>query len=107
MYARQVSMELDPNSQAEFTRKLDSEIIPLLRKQKGFRDEITFVSPDGNKAYAVSLWDDKQSAEAYSRVSYAEVTKILSKLVKGTPQVKTFDVAHSTFHKIASKQKAA
>ena len=107
MYARQVSMELRPNGRADFTRKLESEILPLLRKQKGFKDEITFVSPKGKNVVAVSLWENKESAEAYSHGPYAEVTKILSKLVQGTPRVKNFEVANSTFHNIAAKLKAA
>lgn len=107
MYARQVSMELRRDSRADFTNKIESEILPLLRKQKGFQDEITFVNPTGKDAMAVSLWDSKESAEAYNRGPYAEVTKLLSKLVEGTPRVKTFEVANSSIHKIAAKQKAA
>ncbi len=107
MYARQVSMELRPNSHADFTRRIESEILPLLRKQKGFQDEITFVNPAGKDAFAISLWDSKESAEAYNRASFAEVTKLLSKLVEGTPRVKSYEVANSTFHKIAATQKAA
>ena len=102
MYARRVSMNLKPNSKAEFTKKLESEIIPMLRKQKGFRDELTFVSPVGKEAFGVSLWDNKENAEAYDRGSYAEVTKMLSKLVEGTPRVDTYEVANSTFHKVAA-----
>jgi len=30
------------------------------------------------------------------------VTKILSKLVDGTPRVETYEVSNSTFHKIAA-----
>ena len=107
MYARQVSMELNSSNQTDFIHKLESEIVPLLRKQSGFMDEITFVEPGGKRAFAVSLWDSKQNAEAYSQTSYPEVTKILSKLIQGTPQVKTFEVSHSTFHKIGAKQKVA
>ena len=107
MFARQVTMDLKPDSRAEFTRQLKAEIIPLLQKQKGFQDEITFVNPAGKEALAVSLWDDKESAEAYNSGPYAEVTKLLSKLVDGTPRVKTFEVANSTFHKIAAHAKAA
>ena len=102
MYARRVSLQLKPNSTAEFTQKLESEIIPMLRKQKGFRDEITFVAPAGKEAFGVSLWDNKESADAYNRDSYAEVSKILSKLVEGTPQVDTYEVSNSTFHKIGA-----
>jgi len=107
MYARRVSMDLKPNTKADFTNKLQAEIIPLLRKQKGFLDEITFVNADGKEAFAVSLWDNKENAEAYNRGSYVEVTKILATLVQGTPQVKTYEVANSTFHKIAATAKAA
>ena len=107
MYARLVSMDLNANSRAEFTRQLETEIIPLLHRQKGFQDEITFVNPAGKDAVAVSLWDSKESAEAYNSGPYAEVTKLLSKLVDGTPRVKTYEVANSTFHKIAAQAKAA
>jgi heme-degrading monooxygenase HmoA len=100
-------MELRPNSRADFTLKIESEILPLLRKQKGFQDEITFVNPAGRDAFAVSLWDSKESAEAYNRTTFAEVTKLLSKLVEGTPRVKSYEVANSTFHKIAATRKAA
>lgn len=95
-------MYLKPDSRAEFTEKLESEIIPMLRKQKGFQDEITFVTPAGKEAFAVSLWDTKENADAYNRTSYAEVTKILSKLVEGTPRVDTYEVSNSTFHKIGA-----
>ena len=107
MYARCVSVKLTPKGKAEFTSKLEAEIIPLLRKQKGFQDEITFITPERNEALAVSLWDNKDSAETYHRGAFVEVTKLLSKLVEGTPQVETYEVANSTMHKIAAALKAA
>ena len=50
MFARNVSLHLKPNSVAEFTRTIEKEIIPLLRKQKGFQDEIMFVASSGLEA---------------------------------------------------------
>ena len=102
MYARRVSMKLKPNSTAEFTQRLEKEVIPMLRKQSGFRDEITFVAPGGIEAFGVSLWDNKQNADTYDRAHYAEVNKILAKVVDGTPRVETYEVANSTFHNIAA-----
>jgi len=107
MYARQVSVELNRDSREKFTQVLESEILPLLRKQKGFKDEISFVNPEGNDAFAISFWEDEESAKAYSHGPYTEVTKFLSKLVQGSPRVRTFEVANSTFHNIAAKAKAA
>jgi hypothetical protein len=50
----------------------------------------------------LSLWDNKQNADIYERAHYAEVTKILEKVVEGTPRVETYEVANSTFRKIAA-----
>ena len=49
MFTRHVIMELKPNTTTEFTDVVESKILPLLRKQKGFRDEITFVAPTARK----------------------------------------------------------
>ena len=103
MFARQVSMRLKPNSSKAFTDTIEKEIIPILRKQKGFQDEITLVAPGGLEAIGISFWDQKENAEAYSRTTYAEVQKALAKVVEGTPQVQTYEVSNSTFHKIAAR----
>lgn len=103
MFARNVSMRLKANSVAEFTQTLEKEIIPLLRKQKGFQDEIALVVPGGMEAVAISLWDQKEDAEAYSRGTYPDVLKALAKVVEGTPQVHAFEVSNSTFHKLATR----
>ncbi len=102
MFARKVSMHLKPNSVAEFTQRLEKEVLPLLRKQRGFQDEITFVVPNGTEAFGISLWENTENAEAYNRGTYPEVSKILARVVEGTPKVETYEVANSTFHKIAA-----
>ena len=104
MYARTVRMELKPNCVTEFTQLLEKDVIPMLRKQQGFKDEIAFVPADGKEAIAISLWEEKQNAEAYNRAAYPEVLKTLSKVVVGTPEVKTLEVVNSTFHKVAVRQ---
>jgi hypothetical protein len=102
MFARKVYMHLKPNSVGEFTQRLEKDVLPLLRKQKGFQDEITFVAQGGSEAFGISLWDKAENAEAYNRETYPEVTKFLATVVEGPPQVETYDVANSTFHKIAA-----
>jgi hypothetical protein len=103
MFARSVSVQLKANSTKEFTRTLESEIIPLLRKQKGFQDEITLIAPRGLEVIGISLWDQKENAEAYSRGAYSEVQKALAKVVEGTPEIEVYEVSNSTFHKIAAR----
>ena len=101
MFARRVSIHLKSDNATEFTQKLEKEIIPRLRKEKGFQDEIVFLAPGQKHAVAISLWDQAESAEAYDRGAYKEVLKSLATLVEGTPQVRTYEVCNSTFHKIA------
>ena len=61
MFARSVSIHLKPKSVAEFNRTLETEILPLLRKQKGFRDELALVAANGREVVAISLWDQKEN----------------------------------------------
>jgi hypothetical protein len=100
MFARRVSMHLKPNSAAELTRRLETDIIPLLRKQKGFQDEISFITPGGKDAFGISLWDRVEDADAYNLTTYPDVAKLLATVVEGMPHVETYEVSNSTFHKI-------
>ena len=106
MFTRHVIMELKPNTATEFTDVVESKILPLLRKQKGFRDEITFIAPDRSEAIAISFWDTKEAAQAYNESAYPEVLKTLTNLVEGTPRLGTAEVATSTFHKLAAAKTA-
>ncbi len=101
MFARTVTVRLKSNAVADFNKTLENEIVPILRRQKGFRDELTLVTPDGTEAVGISLWDNKQSAEAYQREGYPEVQKLLSKSTEGTPQVKVYEAPYSTLAKVA------
>jgi hypothetical protein len=102
MYARNVSMNLKPNTAREFTQTFEKDILPILRKQNGFKDEITFVGTEGKDVVAISLWDRKEKAEQYSRDTYPQVLKGLAKVVEGTPKVHAYEVSNSTWHKIAA-----
>jgi heme-degrading monooxygenase HmoA len=100
MFARIVKINLKPNRVNEFNETFEKQILPLLRKEKGFQDDITFAGPSGTEMVSISLWDRKESAETYNSVTYPEVLKTLSTVLEGSPQVKTYEVANSTFHKI-------
>ena len=55
MFARIVSILLKPNSATEFTQLIEKEALPLLRKQEGFHDEMTFLAPGGKEAVGISF----------------------------------------------------
>jgi hypothetical protein len=101
MFARTVSIHLKSNMLSDYNRTFDKDILPLLRKQKGFRDEITLSNPSSLDAIAISLWENRVDAEAYSTNTYPEVVKTLARMIDGTPKVQTFEAVTSTFHKVA------
>jgi len=103
MFARTVTIRLKPNGVTEFNRTLEKEILPLLQKQKGFRDEISLVASNGSEVIGISLWDQKEDAEAYNRTAYPEVQKLLTRVSERTPQVQTYEVGTSTIHKVAAR----
>ena len=98
MFARKISIHLKPNTLAEFTTILEQNVIPLLRKQRGFKDEITFAAAGSTDVLAISLWDTKPNAEAYDGDGYKEVLKMLGSVIEGTPKIGTTEVLYSTFH---------
>jgi heme-degrading monooxygenase HmoA len=102
MFARKVSMHLKNDGALAFKQKIENEVVPLLRKQKGFLDEITFLYPNGKEVHAFSLWETAEHAEAYKRGTYPEVTKILASVIEGTPRVQTYEVLNSTIQRAAA-----
>jgi hypothetical protein len=101
MFARNVSIHLKSNMLSDYTRTFEKDILPLLRRQNGFKDEITFAGPGGIDVTAISLWENRNDADAYNTNTYPEVLKTLARLIEGTPKVQTSDVVSSTLHKIA------
>jgi hypothetical protein len=98
MYTRNVRIKLRANSVPEFRCLLEQKIIPLLRTQKGFQDEITLLTAERNEAIAISFWDNQENADAYNHVAYLDVLRALSKVIESLPIVETFELVDSTFH---------
>ena len=101
MFARNVSFRLKSNTHSDYTRTIENEILPLLRKQKGFKEELTFCNPNSADVIAISLWDSKTNADVYNTNAYPEVLKAFARLIDGTPKVQTFEAVTSTFHNVA------
>jgi hypothetical protein len=102
MFARSVSFHLKSNMLSDYTRTFDKDILPLLRQQYGFKDEITLSGPGGTDVTAISLWDSRASSETYNINTYPEVLKTLARFIEGTPRVQTGEIVNSTFHRIAA-----
>jgi len=97
MYSRFITLKMKNEMIRQFPYAFEKEILPLLRKQKGFLDELLLVAPGKTEFVAISLWENKEFAEIYNREFYPEIVKILNKYVDGVPVVKEFEVEYATF----------
>jgi heme-degrading monooxygenase HmoA len=95
-FARNVHFQIKNGKEKEFTTLFENEVIPVLRKQSGFQNELTLVNPDG--ALGISVWDSRKSAEAYNTSTYPQILEKLNPVIVGTPKVETYDVTATTLH---------
>jgi hypothetical protein len=106
MHSRNVTFKLKAKSTVEFNRILEGEIVPLLKRQRGFDDLISFIAPDRNEAVAISLWNKKEDADAYNRTTYPEILSALARVIDGIPKVETFEVGRSSYARSLSARLA-
>lgn len=98
MFARNVTLRVKPNQGKEVAAKFEKEILPMLRKADGFRDQITMFR-ENDETSVLSLWNDKKQLDAYTKDTDPQVVKILEPLITGVPEVRTYEVSASTSHK--------
>ena len=103
MFARSVSFHSKPGRAAEFTQLIDKDVDSRAPEAERLPGRNRVRRPSGSEAVGISVWDLKENAETYGRGAYAGVLKTLEQVCEGTPQVKTYEVSNSTFHKIAAR----
>jgi quinol monooxygenase YgiN len=88
-FARNVHFTVKSGKVDEFNRLMNTEILPLMKKEKGFHQDLTVLA--SNAGMSLSVWDDRASAETYNTKTYPEVLKKLNPVLEGTPRVETYD----------------
>ncbi len=107
MFTRVVEVITKPGKSHELASTIHEKIIPILRQQSGFLDEMVLTSDmEPNLIMAISYWKNKDDAERYERENFGKVTEILSNFLETKPVVRTFNVHTSTLHKIAVERAA-
>lgn len=107
MFARNVSIRLKPNTLHDFKQTFEKEVVPMLRKQPGFLDELALSGDNDTYVTAISLWDSKEQADTYNTATYPAVVKTLEKYLDGQPKVRVSSVISSISHKVTAAQVAA
>jgi hypothetical protein len=104
MFARKAFFRLKSISVSpEFQWTFDHEVLPLLRKQKGFVGELMLANPGSLERITTSLWESPADAAVYDKNVYPQVLKILSKTIDGFPKIHTFDDVIFTLHNGANE----
>jgi len=107
MFTRVVEIHTKTGKAKEFSTTLKEKVLPILKKQSGFVDEITLISnKEPERILALSFWDSEKDAERYNKDQFPKVNEILNSVLETAPKVETFNVDTSTTHKIM-KGKAA
>ena len=100
MFVRQLTAHFKPGKFDLLNRKLEEEVIPVLKKQPGFRDELSFFDKSKDEAVSLSFWDSKQEAEKYARDIYPSIQKKMDETLMDAPKLRSFEVANSTWYDI-------
>lgn len=90
-FARNVQFQVKNGKETELNNLFEKEVLPMLRRQDGFQEEVMLVNPKG--AHFISLWDNRKNAETYATATYPQVLAKLDPFIVGTPNVETYETA--------------
>jgi heme-degrading monooxygenase HmoA len=99
MFTRIVHLTLKTNAAPEFAKLLEQKIVPALRGEPGFLDELLFMAPGGPEVLAASIWDTREDAENYERSAFPQVLRTIEHLIEGAPRIELYQLAYSTLHR--------
>lgn len=107
MFTRVVEVNLKSGKNRELSTTLNEKILPMLKSQPGFVDEIILISDSNpNRLLTLSFWKNKEDAERYQQETFPRVQETIRPMVEGSPTVQTFTVDTSTTHRIAAGRAA-
>jgi hypothetical protein len=92
-FARNVQFQVKSGKETELNNLFEKEVLPILRKQEGFQEEVTLLNPKG--AQFISLWDTRKNAETYEKATYPQVLAKLTTFIVGTPNVEIYETVAS------------
>ena len=86
--ARSVRFDIAADKNEEFHTLFRNEVLPMLKKQAGFKDELLLVKDQ--HVLAISVWNDVDSARKYESATYPQLDKTLRPIMNGKATVETF-----------------
>lgn len=102
MFARNMTLKLQPNQLMRFIQTYDEAVLSILKGQKGFRGEVAIITALGQDVVATSYWDSREAADTYHNSGYKEILGILDGMIEDGPITVDSEVISSTLHNLAS-----
>jgi len=107
MFTRVVEVSTKNGKARDVCSVIRDKVLPILKNQNGFVDEITLVSTENpNRVMALSFWKTREDAQRYETQQFQNVTSLIRSHIEDDPRVETFDLDTSTTHKIAAGKAA-
>jgi heme-degrading monooxygenase HmoA len=97
MFVLVASAQVKPNAGRAFAHAFEAQVLPSLRGQRGFGDELLLAVPGGPEITAISFWDSGEDLDGYERSVWPTVEKALTHVID-RPVLRRFQLAHSTLH---------
>jgi heme-degrading monooxygenase HmoA len=106
MHMLHIDGRLKPGKKEEFLKAFNSQILPLLKKQNGFVDEILLFEDATNTGIGLSFWKSRKDAEQYQHNVFEKAKSHVEHLLEGKVTIRSCEVESSeTFH-ITSRKAA-
>jgi heme-degrading monooxygenase HmoA len=102
MFARNMTLKLQPNRLMGFIEAYDTAVLSILKNQKGFRGEVAIITAMGQDVVATSYWESREAAEAYHNSGYREILGVLAGMIEERPAIVDSEVISSTLHNLTS-----
>ena len=86
--ARSVRFDIATDKNEQFHNIFRNDVLPILKKQDGFKDELLLVQDQ--HVLAISVWNNLDSARKYESATYPQLDKTLRPIMFGKPTVDTY-----------------
>ncbi len=107
MFTRAVELSSKSGKSNELANTINEKVVPILKKQRGFVDEVILVSDaERDRVLALSFWNTREDAEQYHREQYPKIQDTLKPLLDVEPAIRTFEVHTSMGYKIVAGKAA-
>ena len=97
MHARTTTIDANPERIDEVVRQVESDVLPLLKQQEGFKGFTLHVDRPGGKVVGTSYWESEEAMQASEDVVKTPREEAAQQGgASGAPTVEHFEVAVDT-----------